>query len=82
MISAAYSSAATPQTPSAMATSRSDGHGAVITAAINRTAQKWTMVGVPNARFVSAVPRFSSATSVITMNCRPVNVAAAVPVMT
>src|SRR4029453_10786176 len=59
-----------------------EGHGALRIDATKSTVQKCTMVGVPKARVASALPRFIWAPSVITTNWRPVNVAAAVPMMT
>ena len=60
-----------------------DGQGALMIAEISRQTQKWTTVGVPNAR----MPRwslftFDSEISVITTNCRPVKAPAEEPTIT
>jgi hypothetical protein len=57
-------------------------HGALSSAAMSSTAQKWRMVGVPKAA-ISVEPLFTeeSAIRVTTTNCRPVSAPADEPTM-
>jgi hypothetical protein len=49
---------------------------------MSKTAQKCTIVGVPNARMAGIPPSvFKSAPRTITTNCRPVRAAAEEPMM-
>src|SRR5882724_2814982 len=78
-----YTTPATPQTPSANATFDSECQGALRIADTSSTAQKCTIVGVPNALISLAVLCFrDSAMRAITTNCNPVNAAPEEPTMT
>jgi hypothetical protein len=78
-----YTIPAIPQEPIARPTLETACHGALRTAESRSTAQKWTIVGVPNASISrDELARRDSATSAITTNCSPVSAAADDPMIT
>src|SRR6266536_467844 len=78
-----YAMPATPQIPKHHAALDEACHGALVIPETSRTAQKCTIVGVPNARISSMlrVPS-ASAISAITTNCNPVKAPADEPTIT
>src|SRR5688572_31953108 len=77
-----YTTPTKPQTPRPSAGLHSACHGALTIAETSRAPQKWTIVGVPNARVVETLNAFTSEPRTITTNCRPVSAAAEEPTMT
>src|SRR3989442_2845696 len=83
MTIAMYTIPATPQAPRLSPALEIDRHGTLRIAAVSKTAQKWTIVGVPKAPTASGSRmERASAPRVTTTNCRPVNAAAEEPMMT
>src|SRR5436190_6312240 len=80
----AYASPAAPQEPTAMPTFASLCHGALSAADTISAAQKWTILGVPNAASVRldlGALTVSSAISATTTNIRPASAAADEPTL-
>ena len=78
-----YTIPATPEALRSRPALETPRHGTLRIAAMSRTAQKWTTVGVPNAPTVSgARVERASAPRTITTNCSPVSAAADEPTIT